>query len=458
MADAKLREQPRSFDAEQCVLGSMLMSDDACDAVIERLKASDFYHREHQLVFEALLSLVVRNIPRDLITVSEELKKNNAYDKVGGAEYLTALWERVPVADNVGYYADIVAEKSTLRKLIAAGTDIVAMAYESDEEAKEVAEKAEKRIFEITEQKNSDNLKDMKTVAMDFYRYLAERNNLDDRQKGVMTGYLKLDEITSGLQPSNLVIVAARPAMGKTSFALGIALHAALSEKKTVAVFSLEMSTEEVIQRIMSSRAKVEMGKFRRSSLKDNEWERVTAVSNELFENNNIWIDDSTEQSHISIRSKCRRVIQQAGKLDLIVVDYLQLMKTEGKRPDNRVQEVSEIVRGLKSLAREMKCPVVALAQLSRKVEERPDKRPVLSDLRESGSIEADADVVLMLHRPAYYEKKGTQDESDPDEVEEATVLVGKHRNGATGPLSLGFIPHYATFVNLAEEYSDKAR
>ncbi len=458
MAARDPRVLPQNIEAEQAILGSMLVSTAACETAVEILEDSDFYRKEHRIIFDVLKSMIVRDVPIDTITVQEELRKRGELEQVGALDYLLTLVDSVALGDNVEYYADIVADKSTLRKLITAGTEIVAMAYDQEEEVRDIAETAEKKIFEISEQKNRDTLQNIRTAVMNYYRFQMARSAVEGGS-GVKTGFGELDDITSGLQPSNLIIVAARPSMGKTAFALDMALNAAFKEKKTVALFSLEMSTEEVIQRIISSRARIDMRKLRSVKLNDSEYERMTEVSNRLYETGNFYIDDSTEQSPVGIRSKCRRVAAQAKGLDLIVVDYLQLMKTDGKKGDKqREQEVSEVVRGLKALAREMKCPVVALAQLNRNVESRPDKRPLISDLRESGSIEADADIVIMLHRPAYYDKKNRPDsdtEADaPDEVEEANIIIGKHRNGATGTITLGFISRFATFCNYAEEYS----
>ncbi|MBO4548397.1 MAG: replicative DNA helicase [Abditibacteriota bacterium] len=458
MAASDPRVPPQNIQAEQAVLGSMLMSAKACDEAVVRLATTDFYRPDHQAVFEALKVLIQDRIPVDLISVTEELRREGQLDKVGGAEYLTVLYESVAVADNLGYYAGVVAEKATLRRLINAGTEIAALAYAQEEAADTITETAEKMIFDISQKKTGDTLLGIRDITTRFYRFLQERNTVDFSQRGVLTGFKELDDVTSGLQPANLVIVAARPGMGKTAFALNIALHAALREGKTVAIFSLEMSTEDVYQRFIASEMELEMGTLRRANLSDTQWEKINQISEELHNADNIYIDDSGQQSNLSILAKCRRVVadraaENKKKLDLIVIDYLQLMQSENRRAENRNQEISEIVRGLKLLAKEMDCPVMALSQVNRKLEDRPDKRPQLSDLRESGSIEQDADIVLMLHRPSYFDRSASDDvEQDP--VEEAKVIIAKHRNGETRELTLGFVRKYAAFRNLAEGYA----
>ena len=457
MAAADPRVPPQNLDAERAVLGCMLMSAKACDEAVVRLATADFYRPEHQAVFEALKALMQDRTPVDLISVTEELRREGHLEKVGGAEYLTVLYESVAVADNLDYYAGVVADKANLRRLINAGTEIVTQAFAQEKSSEEVTETAEKLIFDIAQKKNEDTLLGIRDINTRFYRFLQERNTVDFSRRGVLTGFTELDEVTSGLQPANLVIVAGRPGMGKTAFALNIALHAALREEKTVAIFSLEMSTEDVYQRFIAS--EMEMKDLRNARLTDTQWDKINEISEELHNADNIYIDDSGQQSNLSILAKCRRVVadraaENKKKLDLIVIDYLQLMQSENRRAENRNQEISEIVRGLKLLAKEMDCPVMALSQVNRKLEDRPDKRPQLSDLRESGSIEQDADIVLMLHRPSYFDRK-TSDDAEPDPVEEAKVIIAKHRNGETKDLTLGFVRKYAAFRNLAEGYRE---
>jgi len=454
---------PHNIEAEQSVLGAMLLDISAAERAIEMLIPENFYRNQHQVIFDVLQSLLLKNQPIDLITVSEELKKRNKMEEIGGEEYLVGLAEIVPTAANIEYYAKIVEEKSILRKLISTGTNIASMSYRSDNNAEEIAEEAERMIFSISEKRISDSMKDLKTLVMEHYKWLDNRAINSSEVSGVGTGFWDLDSITTGLQPSDFIIIAARPSMGKTALALDIAINASIVEKKTVAIFSLEMSAEQLVQRMISSRSMLNMQSLRKGRLQSSDWEKISKSANDFYDAN-IFIDDSTEISPINMRAKCRRLKAQHG-LDLIVVDYLQLMKSSSKT-ENRTQEISEIARGLKSLARETKCPVIALSQLSRAVEQRTDKRPMLSDLRESGSIEAEADLVLMLYRPSYYEKKELMSNSSntgeirnsgqqDGDCEEAEIIISKHRNGPTGIINLGFRSQFASFCNLEHRYDE---
>ena len=456
---------PHNIEAEQSVLGSMMLDMAACERALEILTPDDFYRGNHQVIFDCLQSLLLKSMPVDLITVSEELRKQGKLEVAGGVEYIVSLAEIVPTSANLEYYAKIVEEKAVLRKLISAGTSIAAMSYNEGNEAGDIADEAEKLVFAISERRAGDSMKDIQSLVMQHYKWLEDRASNSSAVSGVATGFTALDSVTTGLQPSDLIIIAARPSMGKTALALDVAVNAGLAEHKTVAIFSLEMSSEQLIQRMIASRARTNMQTLRKGKLNYADWDKVSKASNELYDAK-IFIDDSTDISPVNMRAKCRRLKAQHG-LDLVMVDYLQLMRAGGKTIENRTQEISEIARGLKSLAREMKCPVIALSQLSRAVEQRTDKRPLLSDLRESGSIEAEADIVLMLFRPDYYNKKEIMNDNssgtgevpnnsfESKDMEEAEIIVAKHRNGPTGTINLGFMSKFASFCNLEQRYED---
>lgn len=449
---------PQNLEAEQSSLGSMMLERSALEKGMEILKAEDFYRPAHQEVFDALISLAERDEPVDLITLQEELRKRAKLEDCGGTEYLMALVESVPTAAHIEHYAKIVERKSILRKLISAGTQIIGLAQNEDEEVEAITDQAERLVFGVAQRRMGEYFRPITPLVNQTWEWIEHRYHNKGESSGIPTGFNKLDHMTSGLQPSDFIIIAARPSMGKTAFALNLALNAAIDANQTVAIFSIEMSAEQLVQRMVCMLARANAHRLRTGYFQDSEWKAIADASEKLY-GTNLFIDDSTDISHLGVRAKCRRLKAEHG-LGLVVVDYLQLMKSH-RNIDNRVQEISEIARGLKSLARELKVPVIALSQLSRAVERREDKRPMLSDLRESGSIEAEADLVMMLYRPEYYNIKEVTDTEEVAgtsasvpthvNVEETEILIQKHRNGPTGTVKLGFVKDFASFENLYE-------
>lgn len=451
---------PQNLEAEQSTLGSMMLDRSALEKGMEILKAEDFYRPAHQEVFDSLLSLAERDEPVDLITLQEELRKRGKLEDVGGTEYLMALVESVPTAAHLEHYAKIVERKSILRKLIAAGTEIIGLAQNEDEEIDSVTDQAERLVFGVAQRRMGEYFRPITPLVNQTWEWIEHRYHNKGESSGVPTGFNKLDHMTSGLQPNDFIIIAARPSMGKTALALNLALNAAIDSKETVAIFSVEMSAEQLVQRMVCMLARANAHRLRTGYFQDSEWKQIAEASEKLY-GTSLFIDDSTEITHLGMRAKCRRLKAEHG-LGLVIVDYLQLLRSH-RNIDNRVQEISEIARGLKSLARELHVPVIALSQLSRAVEKRDDKRPMLSDLRESGSIEAEADLVMMLYRPDYYQIKEVEDTeevrgtsaSGPTStnvtVSETEILIQKHRNGPTGTVKLGFIKEFASFQNLYE-------
>jgi replicative DNA helicase len=434
----------------------MLMERDAIARTIELLTADDFYREIHRKIFNAVVSLFDRGEPVDLITVVEELRKRSSLEDVGGTAYLTALIEACPSSANVDSYAKVVSEKSVLRQLLRASEEIAGWAYTDSADVNDLVDKSEKRIFEIGSRRMKEGFSPIKPILMTAYDQIERQFQHKGEATGISTGFYDLDEITSGLQPTDLLIVAARPSMGKTALCMNIAHHIAVRDRMPVAIFSLEMSKEQLVQRLICSEAEINSRDLRRGYLQDSDWHRVTNAVNNLYQAP-IFIDDSPGASTFEMRAKARRLMAEHGQLGLIVVDYLQLAHYAGKS-ENRVQEISEIARAFKSMARELKVPLIALSQLSRAVEQREDKRPILSDLRESGSIEAEADVVAFIYRPSYYKQKlykkdggPPSGEPDPDEGI-AEVIIGKQRNGPVGTVRLGFQAEFARFTNLAHD------
>jgi len=452
------RVPPNNLEAEQSTLGSMMLESSALEKGMEILKAEDFYRPAHQEIFDALLSLAERDEPADLITLQEELRKRGKLEDCGGTEYLMALVDTVPTAANVEYYARIVEQKSILRKLISAGTQIIGLAQNQDEDVDSITDQAERIIFGVAQRRIGEFFRPITPLLDQTWEWIEKRYHDKGEASGVPTGFDKLDHMTSGLQPSDFVIIAARPSMGKTALALNMALHAAVKAHQTVAIFSIEMSAEQLVQRMVCMEAMANAHRLRTGYFQDEEWDVIAKATGRLY-GAPIFIDDTTDISYLGMRAKCRRLKAEHG-LGLVMVDYLQLMQSH-RRVDNRNQEISEIARGLKSLAREMRVPVIALSQLSRAVEKREDKRPMLSDLRESGSIEAEADLVMMLYRPEYYVIKEVDDTEavrgsgsgadDQRHTEVTEILIAKHRNGPTGSVKIGFIRDFASFVNLYE-------
>ncbi len=431
---------PQSMEAEQSVLGSMIIEREAIFAAAELLRETDFYRTAHQKIFEAVISLSEKGEPVDLVTLADELQRRRSLEEAGGTAYLSALAGAVPTAANVQYYALIVREKSILRSLIRTGTQIVAGCYEGPPDVEEFLDAAEQQIFEIGKQGKQQGFVPLKEVLKETFDRIER---LFDDKKGVTglsTGFEDLNMITSGLQPSDLIIVAARPSMGKTTLALNMAHHVAVKEKKPVAFFSLEMSREQLAQRMLCAEARIDSHKLRRGFLSQEEWQKLTRAVGPLSESP-LYIDDSASLSVMEVRAKARRLKAERG-LEAVFVDYLQLMRGFS-RAENRQQELSEISRSLKALAKELSIPVVALSQLSRAVEKRENRRPILSDLMESGGIEANADMVLFIYRESYYNK-------DTDKGNTSEIIVAKQRNGPIGTIELYFLDRFNRFANIA--------
>jgi replicative DNA helicase len=436
------RVQPQNIEAEQSVIGCMLLDKEVIPTITKILKPEDFYRQDHREIYEAVMDLFDKAEPVDLITVSEQLKVRGTFDNVGGLEYLTNLATSVLTISNAKHYAKIVEEKSILRKLIRTSSDIINMGYEASEEVSIVLDKAEKAIFDILQKRNSQGLLHIKEVLVDTFNRLEELYNQKGYITGIATGFTDLDYKTAGLQNSDLILVAARPAMGKTSFALNIAQYAALYQNVPTAVFSLEMSKEQLTNRILCSEVMVDSQKMRTGKLEDEDWKKIARALGPLSEAP-IYIDDTPGATVMEIRAKCRK-LKLEKNLGLVVIDYLQLMQGRG-RSENRQQEISEISRSLKILAKEINIPVITLSQLSRAPEARTDHRPMLSDLRESGAIEQDADLVIFLYRDDYYKP-------DSDKKNIAEVIIAKHRNGSTGTIELRWFGEYTKFTNLKKE------
>ncbi|MBP7176383.1 MAG: replicative DNA helicase [Thermoclostridium sp.] len=433
------RVPPHSTEAEQSVLGSLLLDKELLPDITGKLKSEDFYMEQHREIYEAILDLNDQNKPVDLITVSEQLTKRGSLAKVGDYEYLSNLAIAVPTTANARHYAGIVEEKSLLRKLIHASNEISRKSYEATGDAMDVLNDAEKHIFEIVQNRNQTGLVPINDVLNSTFQRLEMLYNNAGEFTGVPSGFPELDKKTSGFQKSDLILVAARPAMGKTSFALNIAAYAAIHKQVPVAVFSLEMGKEQLVSRILSSEALVELEKMRSGKLEDDDWRKL-AHSLGPLNKAPIYIDDNAGINVMEIMSKCRRLKMRRG-LGLIMIDYLQLM--QGRRQtENRQQEISEISRSLKIMAKELEVPVIALSQLSRAPEMRSSKKPILSDLRESGAIEQDADMVMFLYRDDYYNE-------DTDKKNITEVIIAKHRNGSIGNVDLAWIPQFTKFGNL---------
>jgi replicative DNA helicase len=433
------RTPPHDIAAEQCVLGGMMLSKDAISDVLEVIKATDHYRPAHQIVHETILDLYGRGEPADAITVAAELTKHGDIGKVGGAPYLHTLIASVPTAANAGYYARIVRERAILRRLVEVGTRIVQLGYAGDADADELVDRAQAEVYGVTERRGSDDylpLSDIMTNALDELEAIEKHTTI----QGVPTGFLDLDSLTNGLHPGQMVVIAARPAIGKSTLALDLARAASIKNDLTSVIFSLEMSRNEITMRLLSAEARVSLQAMRTGKMTPDDWNRLALRMSEVA-HAPMFIDDSPNMSMMEIRAKCRRLKQQHD-LRLVIIDYLQLMSSP-KRVENRQQEVSELSRSLKLLAKELNVPVIAVAQLNRGPEQRTDKRPMLSDLRESGSIEQDADVVILLHREDAYERESPR-------AGEADFIVAKHRNGPTTTVTVAFQGHYSRFVDMA--------
>lgn len=437
--------QPHSIEAEQSVLGSMLLDNEAVAAALEELEGQDFYLEAHKEIFETILDIYDRGNPVDLVTVIEGLKQRGSLEAVGGSIYVSDLSVSVPSTANVGYYIKIIEEKSILRKLIKASNEIIRDSYEASEDLDIIIDSAEKKIFDISQRKNARSFEQVKTILLETYNKIEELSKNKGKIVGVETGFRDFDLRTSGLNASDFILVAARPSMGKSSFAVNIAQYAAVHNQVPVAIFSLEMSKDQLVQRMLSSEANVELQKIRSGDLDEGDWLRLVQAA-EPLSNAPIFIDDTPAITAMEIRSKARRLKLEHG-LGLIVIDYLQLMAGRG-RYESRQQEVSEISRSLKALARELDVPVIALSQLSRAPEARQDHRPMLSDLRESGAIEQDADIVIFLYRDEYYNP-----ETEKKNI--AEVIIAKQRNGPTGTVELVWLGPFTKFANYERTLSE---
>ncbi|MCC5856977.1 MAG: replicative DNA helicase [Ectothiorhodospiraceae bacterium] len=447
---ASLKVPPHSVEAEQAVLGGLMVDNDAWERVADQVREEDFYRHDHRLIFRALATLGERQNPMDVVTVSEWLKAAGLLEDAGGLAYLGALAADTPSAANIQAYAEIVRERSVLRQLIQAGTRVAGSAFRPEgRSSKELLDEAERSIFEIAE--SNGRFRKGFVGVREVLPAVVERIDVLSRQDGTVTGlatgFQDFDEMTSGLQPADLVIVAARPSMGKTTFAMNVAEHAALRGGNPVAVFSMEMPADALAMRMLSSLGRVELQKIRTGKLDDEDWPRLTSTMSLLSEAR-LFIDDSPGLSPQEMRARARRLKREHG-LGLIVVDYLQLMQIPGFK-ENRTGEISEISRGLKSMAKELEVPVVALSQLNRSLEQRPNKRPVMSDLRESGAIEQDADVIVFIYRDEVY------NEESPDKGS-AEIIIGKQRNGPIGTCRLTFLGKYTRFENYIHDvYRDE--
>jgi len=438
------RTPPQDLAAEQGVLGGMLLSKDAIADVIDVVKGRDFYKPAHELIFDSILDLYGRGEPADAVTVSAELTKRGELSRIGGAPYLHTLMSSVPTAANAGYYAVIVRERAILRRLVEAGTRITQMGYSTDgADLDEIVNRAQAEIYGVTEQRAGEDyapLADVMEGALDEIESISNRSG---QMTGVPTGFTDLDGLTNGLHPGQMVIIAARPAIGKSTLGLDLARSCSIRNGLTSVIFSLEMGRNEITMRLLSAEARVALHHMRSGTMTDDDWARLARRMGEVSAAP-LFIDDSPNMSMMEIRAKCRR-LKQRHDLRLVIVDYLQLMSSGGsRRPESRQQEVSEMSRALKLLAKELEIPVIAIAQLNRGPEQRTDKRPMMSDLRESGSLEQDADVVILLHREDAYERESPR-------AGEADLIVAKHRNGPTATITVAFQGHYSRFVDMAQ-------
>ncbi len=441
------RIPPQNEEAEMAVLGSMLLEESAISQAIELLDEKVFYKDAHKKIFNVIVSMYGENRPVDLVTVTEALKKRKIFDETGGASYLAVLTQAVPTAANLVYYAKIVREKYIMRSLISTGTQIVSEAYSGDSNTDDLLDRSEQLIFDITSRKSDVSSVPIKEIVKDSIETIDKLYQRKENITGIATGFHEFDIMTAGLQPSDLVIVAGRPSMGKSALATCIAEHAGMIEKVPTVIFSLEMAKEQLAQRMLCSHAKVDFHKVRTGFLSQSDWPKLTNAAGTLAESP-ILIDDTPAISALELRAKARRLKSQYD-IGLVIVDYLQLMRTT-RNLDNRQQEISEISRALKALARELSAPVIAMSQLSRAVESRADRRPQLSDLRESGAIEQDADVVILLLREEYYTPT-------PENKGIAELIVAKQRNGPVGSVNLSFIKEYTRFENLTRRHEELA-
>ena len=435
-----LKLMPQSIEAEEAVLGAILVNPISLGKIVEFIKPESFYKPSHKIIYEAILDLYKKNEPIDIVTVSEYLRNNEDLDSAGGRAYINDLALNVVTTANIEFYAKIIQEKEIKRALINAGSEIVSMSYEN-EETNTVLDNAQKLIFNIAAERETSELVPIQDLVVASYEQIEDRYNNKDDLVGVTTGFYDLNALTSGLQKSDLIILAARPSMGKTALALNLAQNVALQGKKSVAIFSLEMPKQQLVKRMLCAEAEVDTQRITSGNMQPKDWEKLVDAMTRLSDAR-IYIDDSSSTTATDIKAKCRRLMMEEKELGLVVVDYLQLMEGGGSHTDDRNQQISAISRSLKGLARELDVPIIALSQLSRGVESRNDKRPMLSDLRDSGAIEQDADIVMFIYRDEYYNK---------DEVEnkgKAEIIIAKHRNGPTGTVELLFQSNITKFKN----------
>ncbi len=436
---------PHDIEAEQAILGSMLTDKDAVISAIEILKEDAFYREDNKEIYSAILSLYAKNTPIDIITVKAELVERGSFERVGGLEYLAELPERVPTTANVERYIKIVDEKAMLRSLIQTSNEMISLGYDETQDVNRIMDIAEKRIFDLSQKKASKGYSPLKDVLVGSFAELEKLYNQKGNVTGITTGFIDLDNKTAGLHKSDLIIIAARPAMGKSAFAINLATNAAIKGKTPTVIFSLEMSKEQVGNRILCSEAMVDSNKIRTGQIEDDDWMKLATTLGELSEAP-IYIDDTPGITIMEIRAKARK-LKMEKNIGLIVIDYLQLIQGTGGRNASRENEISEISRSLKILAKEIDVPVIALSQLSRGAEKRDDKRPMLSDLRESGAIEQDADIVMFIYRDDYYNE-------DTEKKNVAEIIIAKQRSGSTGTVELAWLPSYTKFANLDRHYS----
>jgi replicative DNA helicase len=435
---------PQDVHAEQSVVGGMLLSKDAIADCIEVLKGVDFYRPAHELIFDAILDLYGRGEPADAITVADELTKRGDLSRVGGQAYLHQLISSVPTAANAGYYAQIVAERAVLRRLVDAGTRIVQMGYGTGGgDVEDIVNAAQAEVYAVADKRGGEDYAILGDVIEATVDEIEHASGSAGEMIGVPTGFTDLDALTNGLHPGQMIVVAARPAVGKSTLGLDVARSAAIKHKMATVVFSLEMSRTEITMRLLSAEAQIQLQHMRKGTMRDEDWTRLARTMGEVSDAP-LFIDDSPNMSLMEIRAKCRR-LKQRNNLKLVIIDYLQLMSS-GKRVESRQQEVSEFSRALKLLAKELEVPVIAISQLNRGSEQRTDKKPQMSDLRESGSIEQDADMVILIHRDSLYEKESPREG-------EADLIVAKHRNGPTDTIVVAFQGHYSRFTNMASSF-----
>ncbi len=438
---------PQNIEAEASVLGALLLDQEAIIKVVDIVKPDDFYKEAHRVIFKSVLELFEERNPCDVVTLANKLEEKDELDKIGGASYLTSLANNVPTTANVAHYAQIIQHKATLRKLISAASKISALGLNEDEDIESVLDEAEQAIFKVSQKYLRENFIPIKEVLADSFERIDKLHKDKGGLRGIPTGFTDMDNILAGLQASDLIILAGRPSMGKTSLALNIAQHVATKEGIPVGIFSLEMSKEQLVDRLICAEANVDSWKLRTGNLSDDDFPKIGHAMGVLSEAP-FFIDDSPSANVMEMRAKARR-LQAEHNLGLIVIDYMQLMESRYRREANRVQEVSDISRSLKSLARELNIPVICNSQLSRAVEQRPGRIPQLADLRESGAIEQDADVVMFIYRKDYYEK-------DTEKKNIADILIRKHRNGPTGDIELRFNPEQMKFVNLEKQREEE--